>query len=414
MRSLGHLPAFAGIMVFALLLLGCGRDEPSRPEPVAAPPSSEFGAYPADTSLDEKEVVETYVGALDKRDGETFCRVVASWISGRLDISGTDPDASLSQPVRCPQLVPALTDFPWENQERDFKGASIADFGDVDERDSELVSVPITVTLRLEEYGRGEYEEALDDVVWLTRDAGAWRVAKLSRIAAWAALTAESEAELISPPDIGAERRTFAAEVAKARRLRRAREGSYRVVGSSASCPDGKTYPDGGNDVVDYRHPAPPTPTPQLPAADIRAVRVHASEQGICALFELAGEVRTGTTFDFAIESPNFDWGRSGFSQGFEVELRADGRARATSGRDGDRPIAVPAEIGRTGNLLMLQVSAASFSAGRPFPGSVTSASPLRRFLLRADVTVEVSKQRLLHDDLGPGPPGGTLRYPYP
>jgi len=408
--------AVVTIAALAVVVAGCGHDEPSPGEQVApAAPSEEWGSYPADTSLDEKQVVEAYVRALDERDGETLCRVVAPWISGRFDIAGTDPDAAVSRPVRCPQVVPALTDFPWENQERDFKGASIADFGDLERRGADLVSVATTVTLRLEEHERGEYEEALDDVVWLVRDADAWRVAKLSRVAAWAALTAESDAELTSPPDVDAERRRFAAEAAKAKRVRSARERSYRAVDTSASCPDGRTYPDGADDVVDYRHPAPPSPTPQLPAADIRAVHVHASGRRICALFELAGDVRTGTTFDFAIESPGFDWGRSGFSQGFEVELRADGRARVTSGLDdARRPVSVPAEVGLAGNRFELAVDAESFSAGRPFPGSVTTAGPLERFQLRAAVTVEVSKQRLLHDDLGPGPPEGVLRFPYP
>jgi hypothetical protein len=419
MRSHCTGPWWAVAAIATLTILaaaGCGGDEPPTAAPTTtAQPSDEWGSYPADTSLDEQEVVEAYVRALVERDGEAFCRVVAPWISGRFDIAGTDPDESVTRPIRCPEVVPTLTDFPWENQERDFKGARIADVGDFQERETDLVAIPIRVTLRLEEYERGEYEEALDDVVWLTRDADAWRVAKLSRIAAWAALTAESEAELTSPPDVAAERRSFAAEVAKARGLRSAREASYRIVGSVASCPDGKPYPDDQGDVVDYRHPAPPTPTPQRPAADIRAVHVRASDEGICALFELAGDVRTGTTFEFAIESPNFEWGRSGFTQGFEVELRPDGRARVTSGRDDERrPISVPAEVGRAGNRLMLAVDGESFSTGRPFPGSVIASRPLPRFNLRADVTVDVSERRLLHDDLGPGPPEGILRYPYP
>jgi hypothetical protein len=411
--------AAAGFACLVLLGSGCGGGESAQDKTTTttstAAPTGEFGSYPADASLDEQDVVEAYVRALDARDGKAFCRVVATWISGRFDIAGTDPDASLSQPVRCPQVVPGLTDFPWENQERDFKGASIADVGDLDERGDDLVGVPVTITLRLEDDERGLYDERLEDVVWLTKDAGAWRVAKLSILARWASLTEDSEAELTSPPDVRAERRAFAVEVTKAQGLRSAREAGYGVVATSVACPDGKTYPDGSDDVVDYRHPAPPTPTPQVPAADIRAVHVYASGRRICALLELAGPVQTGTIFEFAIESPHFEWGLSGFSQGFEVELRADDRARVTSGRDDQRrPISVPAEVGRAGNRLMLAVGAESFSTGRPFPGSTTSSGPLSRFKLRASVTVEVGEERLLHDDLGPGPPEGVLRYPYP
>lgn len=418
-----HVKRVAAVGFACLMLVGagCGGAKPAADETIGAAsgapvPTNEFGSYPADPSLDEKEVVEAYVDALDARDGQAFCRLVASWISGHFDIEGTDPDASVQRPLLCPELVPALTDFPWENQERDFKGASVAELGELDEHGKDLVGVPVTITLRLEEYGRGEYEEPLEDVVWVIREAGAWRVAKLSAVAGWASLIAtERGDDLTAPPDIDAERRSFAAEAAKAREMRSAREASYRAVRDTATCPDGKAYADGSGDVVDYQHPAPPTPTPQLPAADIRTLYVHASDRRICVLFELAGDVRTNTVFDFAVSSPDFDWGRSGFSQDFEVDLRTAGRARVTSGRDDQgRPVSVPAEVGKAGNRVMLALDAKSFAGGRPLPGSVTVPGPSERFDLRADVTVRVSARRLLHDDLGPGPPEGVRTYPYP
>jgi hypothetical protein len=410
-----------GLACLVLVGAGCGGGESAGQETVTATssepvPTREFGSYPADPSLDETEVVEAYVDALDARDGQAFCRVVASWISGHLDIVGTDPDASVQRPLPCPDLVPVLTDFPWENQERDFKGASVASFGDLDERGNGLVGVPVTITLLLEEEGRGEYEEPLQDVVWVTKEAGAWRVAKLSVVAGWASLMAtERGDDLTAPPNIDAERHSFAAEAANAKERRSARETSYRAVGGTATCPDGKTYGDGSGDVVDYQHPAPPTPTPQLPAADIRTLSVHASGERICVVFELAGDVQTDSVFDFAITSPDVEWGRSGFSQGFEVELRTDGRARVTSGLDDQRrPISVPAEVGIAGSRLMLAVDAKSFASGHPFPGSVAAPSPRPPFDLRADVTVRVSAKRLLHDDLGPGPPEGVRTHRYP
>jgi hypothetical protein len=129
----------------------------------------------------------------------------------------------------------------------------------------------------------------------------------------------------------------------------------------------------------------------------------------------MAGEVRADTTFEFAIESNDFDWGKSGFSQGFEVELRGDGRARVSSGRDDERrPLSVPGTVGREGNRLLLVVDRASFAAGRPFPGSPSPSRPLESFRFRADVTVVLSEQRYLHDDLGPAPPKGIQRFPYP
>lgn len=377
--------------------------------------TDEWGSYPADTSLDAREVVEAYVEALDERDGEAFCRVVAPWISGRFDLAGTDPDASLSRPARCPEIVPALTDFPWENQERDFKGASIAAFGDLEERGA-LVSVPVRVTLHLEEWGRGTYDEPLEDVVWLTRDSGALRVAKLSLVAAWASLAQESERDSTAAPDVAKERRTFAAEVAKQKARRQRREESYGKPSSAASCRGANRYADGRGDVVDYRHPAPPTPTPQLPAANIQAVDVEASDGQICVVFEMAGELHADTTFKFAIESPDFEWGRAGFSQGFEVELRGDDRARVSSGLDDERRSqTVPAEVGRDGNRLRLVLDSSSFAAGHPYPGSrEQQARPLERFRFLASVTVVLGEKRHLHDDLGSGPPEGVERFAYP
>jgi hypothetical protein len=404
---------------------GCGSEEPESGGDTSPPAQlttetipetgqGQWGSYPADTTLDEREVVEAYVEALDERDGARFCSVVAPWISGRFDIGGTDPDASLSRPVRCPGLVAGFIGYIEDCCPPKFLGAAVADTGELDRRE-DVVGVPITVTLRREESERGTYEEPLEDIVWVTRDSGAWRVAKLSLVAAAASIALTSEADYNIPPDVEAERRTFAAEVARAEKRRREHEEAYREVAAKTSCPGDARYPDGGKDVVDYRHPAPPSPTTQLPAADIRAVQVDSSDGRICVVFEMAGEIRGGTTFDFAIESVAFEWGVSGFTQGFEVELRTDGRARVTSGRNDERQtISVPATVGRDGNRLQLVVDRASFAAGRPFPGSRDPSPPLARFMFRGDVTVVLSEKRYLHDDLGPGPPEGVLRYTYP
>jgi hypothetical protein len=181
------------------------------------------------------------------------------------------------------------------------------------------------------------------------------------------------------------------------------------------SCPGAKRVEDELTDVVDYRHPAPPTPMPQLPAADIRAVEVDASGGRICFVIEMAGDIELATTFEFAIESPDFEWGLAGFAQQFEVELRDDGRARVSSGLDDERrSVTVPAEVGLHGSRLRLVVDQSSFATGRELPGSRVESKPLERFLFRADVTVEQSEERHLHDDLGPGPPEGVKRFSYP
>jgi hypothetical protein len=412
----GRRLALITLVAVVVIAGGCG-SESSDPSTSSPTRDDEWGSYPADTSLDEREAVETYVEALNDRDGEAFCGVVAPWISGRFDIALSEPDAPVSRPLRCPEFVSGFIGYIEDCCPPEFLGAEVARVGELDRR-GDLVGVPITVTLRLEESGGSPYSKPLEDMVWLTRDSGAWRVAKLSLVAAAASLAGgerDERDELTTPPDVSDERRAYAQEVADAFDRRQKHEEAFREPTGSVSCPGARRYEDASGDVVEYRFPAPPPPTPQLPAADIRAVEVHAAEGEICVVFEMAGSVEPKTTFEFAIESNDFDWAVAGFSQGFEVELRSDGRARVSSGLDDHhRSLTVPAEVGQAANRFRLVVDGASFAAGRPFPGSRAPSRPLDRFLLRADVTFEVDETRLLHDDLGPGPPEGVKRFAYP
>jgi hypothetical protein len=413
-----HL-AFVTMAVVAVIAAGCGSGTSDSQASAPASPTDDWGSYPADTSLDERGAVEVYVEALNDRDGEAFCGVVAPWISGRFDIALSDPDAPFSKPLRCPEFVSGFIGYIEDCCPPKFLGAELAEIGELDRR-GDLVGVPVTVNLHLEDSdgGRGTYTEPLEDVVWVTKDEDAWRIAKLSRVAAAASLVGGERDvidQLTAPPDVADERTTYAQEVADAIGRRQGHEGAFGEPTGSVSCPRAKRVEDELTDVVDYRHPAPPTPTPQLPAADIQAVEVEASEGRICVVFEMAGNIQPDTTFEFAIESPDFDWGRAGFTQQFEIELRDDGRARVSSGRDdARRSVSVPADVGREGNRLRVVVDEASFATGRELPGSRVESKPLERFQFRADVTVEQSEERHLHDDLGPGPPEGVKRFPYP
>jgi hypothetical protein len=359
-----------------------------------------WGSYPADTSLDERGAVEAYVDALDTRDGARFCSVVAPWISGRFDIYGTDPDASLSRPIRCPRFVSGFIGYIEDCCPPKFVGVEISRVGEL-RRQGEVVGVPITAKLRLDQDGK-PLTQSIDDVVWVTKDSGAWRVAKLSEVAAAASIGLESEESLTTPPNVEAERRAYAAEVAKARKLRLERRRSYHEVGTTAKCPGSSVrYRDAARDVVDYLHPAPKTPTPQLPAADIRALQIRSVPGRICVLFELAGRPHGGSTFTFLFETPGVVDGRPGFGREFEVELRADGRARVTSGRDDDdHTISVPSRVGVEGNRLMLVVDRKSFASGRSVPASTSAKPPYARFDFLAGVTVVVSEKREVHDDV--------------
>jgi hypothetical protein len=120
---------------------------------------------------------------------------------------------------------------------------------------------------------------------------------------------------------------------------------------------------------------------------------------------------------DFGRTEPNADWTTTGrgFAQFFEVELREDMHARVTSGRDPTgRALSVPATTGVDGRRLMLVLDESSFAAGRASPSGTETSRLLPRFRFIASATVDLNERRSLHDDLGPGPPTGTVRFEYP
>jgi hypothetical protein len=407
-----------------LASVGCSSDSDSTPETsttaeIHGSASEQWGSYPADPSLDERQVVEAYVDALSSRNGAQFCNLLVPWISGRFDIYGSDPEASSSHLVRCPELVSGFIGYIEDCCPPEFVSAAVTDVGEPD-RLGDVIGVPITVTVTRKDSSSSKavpYDEPLEDIVWLTQDAGAWRVAKLSEVAAAASIGLPTATDFDIAPDIAADRRAYAAEAARARRQRRAYERSFKEVVDRANCPGAARYPDGHNDVVDYRHPAPATPTPQLGAADISAVETSSRGGRLCTVFEMAAPVRGDTTLTLSHESPAADWSTTGrgFAQFFEVELRADMRARVTSGSDpSGRALSVPATVGVDGQRVMLVLDRSSFEAGRPSPAGTAQARLLKRFKFVAQATLVLSERRSLHDDLGPGPPTATVRFEYP
>ena len=160
--------SLAAAVLVACALAGCGSDEAGKGGAASTTTASaaahdQFGAYPADPSLDARGVVKAYVEALDRRDGARFCSVVAAWISRRFDIGGTDPDAALSRPLRCPGVVAAFIGYIEDCCPPEFLGARVSHVGTL-ERRGDVVGVPITVTLRLK-----------------TRTTAAARIQRLSR-----------------------------------------------------------------------------------------------------------------------------------------------------------------------------------------------------------------------------------------
>jgi hypothetical protein len=369
--------------------------------------SREPGAYPPDRDLSPADVVRTYVDAINGREGARFCSVVAPWISGRFDLWGNDPDSNVLKPIDCPRIVSGLIGYIEDCCPPKFVRYEIVRLGPIT-TEGELQRVDVQLRIHVEEDKKPK-AMPLTDVVWLVRDGGAWRIAKLGAIAAWASLAAGSSDELRTRPDVSAERRSFAAEVAAFERRQRAREASYRRTVTSLRCRTTLTLPDPPRDMNDWIHPAPRTSIAHIGRADLRSVALGRSGLSLCLRFEMAAGIRGPSQFSFRISDKHAG---GFFSQGFDVDLRSDGRARVTSGLDRDRrPIAVPARVAVSGRSLTLLVDRRSFAVGKPYP--MTNGRPsLDRFGFGASVNVRLSTRRETTDPLGTTPNDTFFTYP--
>jgi hypothetical protein len=368
----------------------------------------EPGAYPPDRGMSPGEVVRAYVDAINRRDGPRFCSVVAPWISGRFDLFGNDPDSNVLKPIDCPQIVSGLIGYIEDCCPPKFVRYEIVRLGPIT-TDGALQRVDVELRVHVEEDKKPK-TLPLTDVVWLVRDDGAWRIAKLGPIAAWASLAGGESDELRARPNVAAERRDFAAEVAAFERRQRAREASYRRTVTSLRCKTTLTLPDPPRDMNDWIHPAPRTSIAHIGRADLRSLSLGRSGLSLCLRFEMAAGIRGPSQFSFNISDKHA--GGNFFSQGFDVDLRSDGRARVTSGLDRDRrPIAVPAKVAVSGTSLTLLVDRRSFAVGKPYPLSNGRPS-LDRFGFGAAVNVRLSTRRETTDPLGTTPNDTSFTYP--
>jgi hypothetical protein len=365
------------------------------------------GVYPADRDLGPEQVVRAYVGAINRRDGVRFCGLVASWISGRFDLAGNDPDAPLLRSIDCPQLVHGFIGYIEDCCPPKFVRAEIVRIGTA-QVEGELRRVDVVIRLHVEENGKPR-TLPLEDVVWLTRDRGAWRIAQLGAVAAAASLVGATSGGPLARPDVAAERRRFAGELSAFERRQRTREASYRRTVDSLGCRPGMRVRDPAGGVRDWILPAPRSPLPNVPRADLLAVSLARQGNSLCIQFETAGHVRGPSEFHFSMRSRR---AKGNFFQSFEVELRSDGRARVTSGVDAERrPLAVPATVGVSGRRLTLLVDRRSFAAGNPGAWSVGTPS-LDRFGFGASMYVRLSTRRETADPLGTEPNDTFFTYP--
>ena len=399
----------AALIASAVLVVGCGGEGGS-----GAP---ELGSYDADPSLRPEEVAREYVEALDERDGERFCALVAPYIAGRYDLIGKDPDLATGL-NGCPEVVSAYIGYVEDCCPDAFKGAAVERVLEVEEH-GRLRGVRLSIRLRVDRMRtpQGLRTTTLKDVVWLARFDGAWRVAKLSEVARAASLApVRSSADPVlagdddpaAMPDIAAEERVFAAAVERFRGVVSTHESSYSALQPARECKGGASLPDTPGDQFWNGAATQSGEPPDVPGGDLVLANVSIEGDSVCVRWLHAG-VPEGPLALSYIHRTGPTHGT--FFQSFDTHVRADGTARVTSGRDGNgRPIPVPARVGRSDAAVSVLLTPAAFREGQRewrFP----KRPPLDRFGFSIGTVASAGGGKSVVDQLGVDP-SSTFRYP--
>jgi hypothetical protein len=258
--------------------------------------------------------------------------------------------------------------------------------------------------------------EMLDEVVWVARLGGAWRVAKLEAVARAASLRmarfpdesqVAGDEDPSAEPDIAMEERAFAALIGDAEQRGREREASYGSPGEAADCSGGASVQDAGGDQVWNAAATKSGDPPRVPGGDLLGVDVVVEDETVCARWRLAGKPEPPLSLSY---THRVGPAVSSFFQPFRVEIREDRTARVTSGEDDDgRPIAVPAVVGADGTSVSLRLDAASFRAGQ-VDWQSSKEPPLKEFGFSAGTVAAAGESGSVLDDLGSAP-SDTFRY---
>ena len=214
--------SLAAVASIALALGACGDDEPipplTTPEPEAGaegpatpapddgpnagenpapPPPEDKPSGPAESGAadprvtelerDAERAVRAYVVALDARDGQGACELIAPGALDELELprprAGCAAALEASIGYRDPRGLPV-----WE-------GAELARVTSL-ELDGDTAKVVATVVTRFADRGEPSIE---DDIVYLTRDNGGWVIAKPSATL-FRAIGAEAPPQVLTPP----------------------------------------------------------------------------------------------------------------------------------------------------------------------------------------------------------------------
>jgi hypothetical protein len=414
-RILDPRPAVL-ILVLALpaLAAGCGRDGGDRSGNAGGTAADELPAYPGESSLEPADVARAYVEALDKRDGRRFCGLVAPYIAGRYDLAVRDPDSILREIDGCPEFVSAFIGYIEDCCPPEFKHASVESIEGVEEH-GELRKVSARVQLELVENDIPR-TETVTEVVWVSRFAGAWRVAKFGDVARAASLSMPrfdsephppADDEPDAEPDVAREERAFAALVERAEQREVDREASYRPLADAADCSGGASVNDPEGDQGWNGGATQTGDPPAVRPGDLLGADVVVKGRAVCVRWRLAGAPAAGTSLSYSHRAGENDR----FFQGFKIELRGNRTARVTSGQDDDgRPTAVPAEVGAGDRSVTVVLDPESFQAGQANWYKKTRP-PLQDFGFSAGSVAAAGGSKSVLDSLGP-PAGDRYRYP--
>jgi hypothetical protein len=127
------------------------------------------------------QLARTYVAAVNARDGQTICSLFAGALRNRY--------STIEPHMPCWAVVGAYIDFTGDNAEREFKSMLLTNVGaqrTATAGDHDYVGLPLTLDVRFRRaagastIAHPQLRQSFDDVLWVTQQDGAWRIAKPS------------------------------------------------------------------------------------------------------------------------------------------------------------------------------------------------------------------------------------------
>jgi hypothetical protein len=157
-------------------------------------------AVPSGYADNPRQTATTYIAAVNARDGQTLCSLFTTALRARYATILRTP---------CWATVSSFIDFTGENAERAFKSVHLVTIGKPRRQSvgaHRYLGVPLKLDIRFVRAPtaggtpRFPLREAVEDVLWLERDGGSWRIAKPSLALMTATAVAKGSGDPLAPP----------------------------------------------------------------------------------------------------------------------------------------------------------------------------------------------------------------------